>query len=507
MPPSKLKRSISTTLAIALSLASFAQSALAVPTESIVIDSMAPGKPFVHMWEQMFGSGRAILSLRESYRHDLRKIKTVADVKYIRFHNIFHDEVGLYDEDKDGKPVYNFTYIDQIYDGLLDLGVRPFVELSFMPEKLSKTPPSVHDFWYKPLVGPPKDWDKWGDLNYQFVKHLVERYGIEEVSQWYFEVWNEPDIAFWTGEPKQESYFKLYDTAVKAIKRCDPRLRVGGPSTATQEWMADFIEHCVKQNVPVDFVSTHNYANESDERAYKEKEEPRRDVLFSNVKKIYDIVKASKRPELPIIWSEYNASWMNEVNVTDSPFMGPWLANTIRQCDGLADGMSFWTFSDVFEENCVAKTPFYGGFGLIAPGGIPKAAFNAFKVLHMLGDVRIPVESTSTIATRDRAGKLIFALWNYGPAEKPGTTRDFTVKLNGVAKTKKARVHIVDKDHGSALTLWEKMGKPSFPSRQQQAQLKKAAELGPPEILSLNENSELKITLHPQTLVVIEIVD
>ncbi len=504
---SKLQRRLTISLALAFSLANFVQSSFAVTTETIVIDSNAPGKPFVHMWEQMFGSGRAILSLRESYRNDLRKVKTIADVKYVRFHNIFHDEVGLYDEDKDGKPIYNFTYIDQIYDGLLDLGVRPFVELSFMPAKLSQTPPSVHDFWYKPLVGPPKDWDKWGELNYQFVKHLVERYGIEEVSQWYFEVWNEPDIAFWTGEPKQESYFKLYDTAVKAIKRCDSRLRVGGPSTATQEWMADFIEHCVKQNVPVDFVSTHNYANESDEKAYKEKDEPRRDVLFSNVKKIYDIVKASKRPELPIIWSEYNASWMNEVNVTDSAFMGPWLANNIRQCDGLANGMSFWTFSDVFEENGIANTPFSGGFGLIAPGGIPKAAFNAFKLMHMLGDERISVDSTSVIATRDRAGNLVFALWNYGPAEKPGTTKDFTVKLNGVARTKKAHVHILDKDHGSALTAWEKMGKPQFPSREQQAQLKKAAEMGPPESMPLNENSELKMTLKPQTLALIEIVD
>ncbi|MBX9572321.1 MAG: hypothetical protein K2X77_25725 [Candidatus Obscuribacterales bacterium] len=505
MITSKLQRAIKVAL-LFLSFAGLPAMANAVTSETIVVDSKAPGKPFIHMWEHMFGSGRAILSLRESYRNDLRKTKTVADVKYIRFHNIFHDEVGVYDEDKDGKPIYNFTYVDQIYDGLLDLGVRPFVELSFMPAKLSNTPPEVHEFWYKPLVGPPKDWQKWGDLNYQFVKHLVERYGIDEVSQWYFEVWNEPDLDFWKGEPKKETYFKLYDTAVQAIKRCDKRLRVGGPSTATQEWMADFIEHCVKENVPMDFVSTHNYANESDEKAYKEKPAPRSDVTANNVKKIYDIVKASKRPDVPIIWSEYNASWMNEVNVTDSPFMGPWLANNIRQCDGLASGMSLWTFSDVFEESGPAKTPFYGGFGLIAPGGIPKASFNALKLLHKLGDVRLPVESNSVIATRDKQGDLKLALWNYGPAEKPGTTKDFTVRFNGVPNSNKARIHIVDKDHGSALTAWERMGKPQFPTRQQQAELMKAAELSEPQTLPLDQNSELKMTLAPQTLVLIEIV-
>lgn len=501
-----IRRSIAlTATTLFLSLNTMFFEAGAVNIETVTIDAKAAGKPFSHMWEHMFGSGRAILSLRESYRNDLRKVKTVADVKYIRFHNIFHDEVGIYDEDKDGKPVYNFTYVDQIYDGLLDLGVRPFIELGFMPAKLSQSPPSVHEFWYKPLVGPPKDWQKWGELNYQFVKHLVERYGIDEVSQWYFEVWNEPDIAFWTGEPKQESYFKLYDTAVQAIKRCDSRLRVGGPSTATQEWMAAFIEHCVNNNIPLDFVSSHNYANESDEKAYKEKAAPRSDVTANTIKRVYGIVKASKRPELPIFWSEYNASWMNEVNVTDSPFMGPWLANNIRQCDGFASGMSLWTFSDVFEESGPAQTPFYGGFGLIATGGIPKASFNAFKLLHMLGDERIPITSSSAIATRDRAGNLKVALWNYGPAEKPGTTTDFTVKFEGVEKSKQLRVHTLDKDHGSALTLWEKMGKPRFPTREQQAQLMKSAAMPAAKVMQLNEQSELSIYLKPQTLVLIEI--
>src|SRR5277367_5259823 len=159
--------------------------------ETIQVDARAKGEPFPHFWEQMFGSGRAILSLRESYRNDLREVKAATDFKYVRFHAIFHDEVGLYDEDAAGKPIYNFSYVDQIYDGLLQAGVRPFVELSFMPKKLAAEP-KYQDFWYKPNVSPPKSYEKWAELVRQFAQHLVDRYGLDEVSQWYFEVWNEP---------------------------------------------------------------------------------------------------------------------------------------------------------------------------------------------------------------------------------------------------------------------------------------------------------------------------
>ena len=483
------------------------------PSELIEVDATVTARPFPHIWEQMFGSGRAILSLRESYRNDLRKVKSMLDVKYVRFHGIFLDEVGLYDEDKDGKPIYNFSYIDQIYDGLLDNGVRPFVELSFMPKKLGQSHPIVHSFWYKPLVGPPKDWSKWGELNYQFVKHLVERYGIDEVSKWYFEVWNEPDLDFWGGKPKPASYYKLYEIAARAIKRADSRLQVGGPSTATQAWMEGFIEHCSQENIPLDFVSTHNYANEENEEAYKTKPAPRSDVTALNVEKIYKIVKASKQPNLPIFWSEYGPSYLNEVNVTDSPFVGPWLANNIRQCDGLTSGMSFWTFSDVFEENCIVQKPFYGGFGIIAAGGIPKASFNAFKILHLLGEERIPIKSTSAIATKTKNGGTVLAVWNYAAAETewhPGKKKTIKLQIAGLTGAKQARIHLVDREHGSALTAWEKMGKPDFPSREQQAQLRQAAELPAAQIVQLVPEQgvqTLKLDLEPQALAVIEIMN
>src|SRR5262249_34497767 len=169
------------------------------------------------------GSGRAVLTLRDSYRRDMRSVHNITGFEYVRFHAIFHDEVGIYDEDAQGKPVYNFSYVDQIYDGLLDNGVRPFVELSFTPKKLAGPNPVLHAFWYKQVTSPPKDMDKWEDLIYQFTKHLVDRYGEDEVSKWYFEVWNEPNIDFWAGEPKQSTYFELYDRAARAVKGVSPK--------------------------------------------------------------------------------------------------------------------------------------------------------------------------------------------------------------------------------------------------------------------------------------------
>src|SRR5215470_13953959 len=175
--------------------------------EILEVDAAGAGRPFPHFWEMLFGSGRASLALRESYRNDLRAVKQATGFGYVRFHAIFHDENGVYDEAPGGRPLYNFSYVDQIYDGLLENGVRPFVEISFMPRKLALRQ-DQHPFWYKQIVAPPKDYRKWDDLIRAFAGHLIDRYGLEEVSRWYFEVWNEPNIDFWTGEPKQATYFE-----------------------------------------------------------------------------------------------------------------------------------------------------------------------------------------------------------------------------------------------------------------------------------------------------------
>jgi xylan 1,4-beta-xylosidase len=472
--------------------------------ETITIDSSAPAHPFPHYWEQMFGSGRAILSLRDSYRRDLREVKAATDFKYVRFHAILDDEVGVYDEDASGNPVYDFSYVDQIYDGLLQNGVRPFVELSFMPRKLAAEQ-ILHPFWYKPIVSPPKDWHRWGDLISHFAQHLVDRYGIDEVSQWYFEIWNEPNIDFWAGDPKEQTYYQLYDAAARSLKAVDSRLRVGGPATAQAAWVDRFIRHCAENHVPVDFVSTHVYGNDSAKDVFGTDETiPRTQMVCRAVHKVHDQVAESPLSNLPIIWSEYNASYKNETDVTDAVFMGPWIADTVRQCDGLVQNLAYWAFSDVFEEQGVVKQPFYGGYGLIAEDGLPKPAFNALKLLHRLGIQRIPSDSESALVTRRSDGGLVIAVWNLFLPEDGGAPKTVTLAIKGDSGVQRARVYRLDATHGSLLAAYGAMGKPAYPTSQQIAQLRKAAELPAPELKSL-VHGQLTLVLPPQGLALIEL--
>jgi len=469
----------------------------------IVIDANAASQPFPHFWEKMFGSGRAVLTLRDSYRHDLREVKQVTDFEYLRFHAIFHDEVGIYDEDSQGRAAYNFSYVDQIYDGLLAAGVRPFVELSFMPQKLAAQN-ILHSFWYKPNISPPKDWKKWDDLIAAFAKHLVERYGIDEVAHWYFEVWNEPNLDFWAGEPKQASYWELYDHTAHAIKSVNPRLRIGGPATAQAAWVDAFIKHCAENKIPLDFVSSHVYGNDRAQDVFGTDEDiPRDKMVCRAVSKVHHQIEASSMPNLPLIWSEFNASYKNEPEVTDSTYMGPWLADTIRQCDGLVSLMSYWTFSDVFEEQGVVKTPFYGGYGLIAADGIPKPAYNAFKLLHKLGDRRITLDSDTALLTRGPNGTLVLALWNYAPPEQTGSPRTVILHFKN-AKPQHATISRLDREHGDIHPAYEKMGSPRYPTQTQIQQLREAAELPNPEAGRLT-NNELTLTLPAHGLALIEL--
>jgi xylan 1,4-beta-xylosidase len=218
---------------------------------------------------------------------------------------------------------------------------------------------------------------------------------------------------------------------------------------------------------------------------------------------VHDEVEASPRPGVPIFWSEYNATYFNDPNITDAAFMGPWLADTLRQCDGLAAMMSYWTFSDVFEEQGVVKRPLYGGFGLIAAGGIPKPAFNAFKMLHALGTERIDADSEHALVTRRPDGSLVIALWNYADPGPGGTPTTTSLRLQHVA-ARSARLWRLDADHGDAGGEYVRMGSPTYPTRAQLAQLIKASELPPAKAVAIRNNG-LSVTLPPHGLAIIEV--
>jgi xylan 1,4-beta-xylosidase len=475
--------------------------AQAQPMERIAIDASAPTTPFPHFWEQMFGSGRAVLTLRESYREDLRAVKRVTDFQYVRFHAILHDENDVYNEDEHGNPVYNFSYVDQIYDGLLKNGVRPVVEISFMPKKLAFNPDALHPFWYKQNVSPPKSLEAWDALIDHLARHLVERYGIDEVSQWYFEVWNEPNIDFWNGIPRQASYFELYAHTARALKAVSPRLRVGGPATAAAAWIADFLKYNADHHVPVDFVSSHGYADDTVENLFHTHQDiPMDDRVCRAIDKVHSEIEASPTPGLPLLWTEWNVQGMNQSR--DTTFVGPALANTIRQCDGKVTELSFWTFSDVFEEGGPIPKPFEGHFGLRAKGGINKPSYYDFALLHQLGDARLANPSKNVIVTRDASG-LAIAAWNLVDPGQQGAARVVELDFKVLPTQANVTLQRVGNAHGNVLPYYAAMGSPVDPTPDQAEQLNRETALPAPEETHLVDG-KLTLQLEPNALVLVK---
>ncbi len=473
------------------------------PSQPLVIDLSAKATPFPHYWEQAFGSGRAILSLRESYRNDLREVKKITDFRYVRFHAIFHDELGVYDEDENGTPIFNFSYVGQVYDGLLANGVRPFVEISFMPKKLALRQ-DLHPFWYKQNVSPPKDYAKWDALIRNFAQFLIARYGIDEVSQWYFEVWNEPNIDFWSGDPKQPTYFELYDHTARALRSVNPRLRVGGPATSSAHWVDDFIAHVSQNQVPVDFVSTHGYSDDTAEDLFGTHEEiPIEKRACKAVEKVHNQVKASALPNLPLFWTEWNVSGYGPLHAGDTSYSVTATAQTIRDCDGLLDMLARWTFSDVFEENGPPREPFYGGFGLIAPGGIKKPSYYAFELFHRLGTTRIANSAENTLVTRRPDGSLAIAIWNLSPPDHPGTAHTYDLTFSGPKVPTHLLLSRIDADHSNTLSAYEQMASPQYLTPDQVLQLNRKSALMAPERASLR-NWHLSLTVPANGFVLLE---
>ena len=316
------------------------------------------------------------MGLREQWRQDLVRVQKETGIQSVRCHGLFDDEMGIAAA---GAGNFNFLYVDQVYDFMLDHGVRPFVELSFMPEAFASSANRI--FAYKGNVSPPSNWQNWHDMIYAFTDHCVKRYGIAEVRDWKFEVWNEPNISFWAGS--QDEYFELYRQSALALKKIDSALLVGGPSTAQLGWIPELIQYCASHGVPLDFVSTHVYPDDPQKYIFgKDHLYSFEQVIPRGVEHVKQQVENSKMPRLPL--------WITEWSSQNPAF----IADTIKNCVGLAEAMSYWTFSNVFEE-----------------GGVPSGIFNSY-VRHagpvgnrppVVPFVRIPAQAWRTVIA-DRSG-------------------------------------------------------------------------------------------------------
>ena len=315
-------------------------------------------------------------------------------------------------------------------------------------------------------------------------------------------MWNEPNIDFWNGIPRKQSYFDLYAHTARALKGVNPRLRVGGPATAAAAWVPDFLKYAAANHVPVDFVSTHGYADDTVENLFGTNEDiPMDDRVARAIAKVRGQIQASAMPNLPLMWTEWNVQGMNESR--DTIFVGPALANTIRQCHGV-DMLSFWTFSDVFEEGGPIPQPFEGQFGLRAKGGINKPSYYAYGLLHQLGDQRIASTSNDIIATKSTDGSIEIAAWNLVDPDKQGTARTMELTFRDVPPNAKITFQRVDSDHGNVLPHYAAMGKPLDPTPEQVDQLNRETALPPPETSALKDG-KLELSLTPNALVLVKV--
>ncbi|MGI4875469.1 MAG: GH39 family glycosyl hydrolase [Janthinobacterium lividum] len=398
-----------------LLLLALATSASAQPTRTISLDASRPKGPLPHGFDLGVGAGRANEGLRADFQQQLALTQRECGFRYLRFHGLLHDDMGVYSEDRAGNAVYNWQYVDKLYDYLLSIKVKPFVELSFMPHALRSTDQTV--FWWKANVSPPKDYAKWSALITALVRHWEERYGRKELESWYFEVWNEPNYpAFFTGT--QADYFRLYAATARAVKAVSATYRVGGPASSGTGWINETLAYCAQNQVPLDFISTHDYGVSEgglDEFGQGQQRLGDPGGIARHVAEVQAKIRASATPKLELHFTEWSTSYSPRDPVHDAYQSAAYILNTLKHTEQTATSMAYWTFTDIFEEAGPPPAPFHGGFGLLNLQGIRKPAYFAYKYLHALGATELQNADPASWATRDAAGNVQVLLWNFTP--------------------------------------------------------------------------------------------
>jgi xylan 1,4-beta-xylosidase len=400
------------------------------------------------MFNECVGAGRANEGLRADWQQQLAFVKNECGFRYIRFHGLFTDDMGIYKEDKNGNPEYNYMYVDALFDYLLSIGIKPFVELGFMPNALASGPETI--FWWKGNVTPPKDHDKWGALVKNIVEHWTNRYGEDEVKTWYFEVWNEPNLkpGFWTGT--MEDYFKLYKYSAEAVKSVNPDYRIGGPGTAGAAWEPEMIDFCIKNNVPIDFVSTHSYGvkqgfldeyGNSGTVLAKEEFAVSGDVLQSRKE-----ISASDKPGLELHYTEWSASYTPSDPIHDSYHEAAYVLQKLKQVGDAAQSMSYWVFTDIFEESAPRFTPFHGGFGMLNIQGINKPVFYAYQFLNKLGKTELINEDKMSWTCKDEKGNIQVLAYDFTHTHPGDSVNNQVYYIRDLPSKDKGKLKIIIED-------------------------------------------------------------
>jgi xylan 1,4-beta-xylosidase len=475
------------------------------------------------------GAGRAHEALRADFQRQLKQTHDQCGFKYLRFHGLFHDEMGVYKEEPKGQAHYNWQYIDMLFDAMLEIGIRPFVELSFMPQDMASGDKTV--FWWKANVTPATSWEKWGELVRRFTEHCTERYGADEVKTWYFEVWNEPNHpAFYT--TKFADYEPMYTVAAKAVKSVNAAYRVGGPGTAGNGWVTELIEYCRKEKLPLDFLSTHTYSVDQghfdESGTAKLALSPNIRLIASEVNRARKEMVAAGAADMELHYTEWSTSYTARDPVHDSYHSVSFILEQLKLTETVAQSMSYWVFNDIFEESGIPFTPFHGGFGLMNLQDIRKPAYFAFEFLNRLADRELfNADPASWACIDDRGGVQVLA-WDLTHPTPNGRTINqvfftqvqpakdkapLSLRVSGVAAGDYTlRIYRVGYKFNDAYTRYLEMGAPCQITRAQVSELKKLS-TGEPELtqkiqidgqgvlerqLPLRENDVYLVTLDRQ---------
>ncbi|MBX9245810.1 beta-xylosidase [Actinotalea ferrariae] len=521
---------------------------------TLLIDGCAPSDQALrHVWSECLGAGRANEALRVDWQQHFREAVEVLGARYVRFHGVFHDDMFVYRASNGGgfgpptplaTPVHTYAYVDKVFDAILDAGARPFVELGFMPRELATQTETL--FWWKAHCSPPTDMDAWVRLVTTTVEHWIERYGIDEVRRWPFEVWNEPNLVphFWTGTRTQ--YFELYEATARSIKAIDPALKVGGPSSsvfvpdarydgeshdrsveaATAEapdpdalpwkpvWIRELIDYCAERDLPIDFLSTHLYPTDYafDTQGVGRPISRNRDATLQDLEVMRKLIAESPYPDAELRVTEWSTSPSSRDHMHDTVFAATYIARAFLQCHDLADSISYWTFTDVFEEGGGGIGPFHGGFGFVNEQGIHKPTFHAMAMLHRLGD-RLALQTEHGVITRTDDDAVAALFFNYpdsmGARSVGGATsyvdarrhadegpaRRITHTVAGLPAGAVYDVAVLDQEHGNVAEAWHRMGEPLNLSRAQVAELEAVADDLDRRTIAVDASGVLEIDL------------
>ncbi|ROR74217.1 GH39 family glycosyl hydrolase [Bogoriella caseilytica] len=530
-----------------------------MPRDSSLPTLMIDGRPptdlaLRHVWNECVGAGRANEALRADWQAQFREAVDVLGVRFVRFHGLFHDDMFVYRVEDGGgfappeplpEPVYTFAYVDKVFDAILDAGARPFVELGFMPRALATQTETL--FWWKAHCSPPTDMGRWVELVTTTVVHWVERYGIEEVRQWPFEVWNEPNLVphFWTGT--RTEYFELYEATARAIKSVDPSLAVGGPSTSvfvpddryageyhdpahessTAEtespdeldwrpvWIHEFIEYCAQREVPIDFFSTHLYPTDFAASSLNKVRAITRqkDATHRDLEVMRTVIENSPYPDAGLHITEWSTSPSSRDAMHDTLFAAPYIVRAFLRGAPLADSIAYWTFTDVFEEGGGGIGPFHGGFGFVNEQGLHKPTFHAMAMLNRLGDRLLAELPHGAITASSSTGAVSAIFYNY-PADMGseglasqrtyGDARalseigpELRVRhtVEGLPPGASFELEVLDWEHGNVAEAWYQMGSPLNLSREQTAELREIADRLDRRLLTASDHGVLEIDL------------